>query len=80
MLNPEIQFQEYEYQLHEVDWDVNDFKNLNKKEHAKILDKMAKKRWELIEIIQNKHNNGNIRSIIYYFRRIKIMDVSIGQD
>lgn len=80
MLHPEVQFQEYEYSLHEVSWDVNDFHQINKKEHAKLLDKMAKRRWELIDIVQNKRSNGNIGSIVYYFRRMKIMDVSIGSD
>lgn len=80
MLSPEIQFQEYEYKLDEIDWNVNDYNKADKDKHSKFLNKMAKSRWELIEIVQSKHTNGNLRSMIYYFRRVKIMNVSIGPD
>ena len=80
MLSPQIEFQEYEYKVYEVNWKLDDYNKSNKEDHSKLLDKMAKSRWELIEIVTNKHSNGNLRSIIYYFRRIKILNVSIGPD
>ena len=80
MISPQIEFQEYEYKVYEVNWKLDDYNKSNKEDHSKLLDKMAKSRWELIEIVTNKHSNGNLRSIIYYFRRIKILNVSIGPD